>query len=326
MLQYLQDHGVTYREAGQVKDPLLIFKEHGCNYVRLRLFVNPDGTKGQVNTLSYTLALAKRAKLAGFHLLLDFHYSDKWADPGHQFIPGQWKDLPPSQLANRVRTYTRGTLAAFRQQGCSPDMVALGNEISNGMLWPIGGPLSVKTNWEPFAGFLKAALQGMKEDDPDGKIKVMIHVNRGSEEAMCRWFYDNLQKQGVDFDFIGLSFYPSGQDDFGNLRANLDFLARTYQKNIIVVETSYAMNGAEQGRLPFPRSPEGQKSFLEELFRTVAATPEGRGAGVFYWAPEWIADRWRDPAGRANHHGDRALFDPSGNLLPALQAFQFAPP
>ena len=126
LLQFIEDHGVQYREAGQTKDPLAIFKDHGCNYVRLRLFVHPDGTVGQVNSLPYTLALAKRVKQAGFRWLLDLHYSDGWADPGHQNIPAEWKGLSQTRLAERVFTYTKETVAAFAQAGCSPDMVQVG--------------------------------------------------------------------------------------------------------------------------------------------------------------------------------------------------------
>ena len=118
MLQYLQDHGVEYKEAGQTKDPLLIFKDHGCSCVRLRLFVAPNGNDGQVNTLSYTLRLAKRVKQAGLMFLLDLHFSDGWADPGHQAVPAEWAGLSHPQLVERVFAYTRESLAAFRREGC----------------------------------------------------------------------------------------------------------------------------------------------------------------------------------------------------------------
>jgi arabinogalactan endo-1,4-beta-galactosidase len=144
MLQSVEDSGVRYKDAGQKKDALAIFKNHGFNTVRLRLFVNPDGTRGQVNTLRYTIALAQRVKKNGFRLLLDFHYSDGWADPGHQTVPAAWKDLPHAELVRRLHDYTHETLEEFRSAGCLPDMVQVGNEITNGICWPDGGPLKEK--------------------------------------------------------------------------------------------------------------------------------------------------------------------------------------
>lgn len=147
LVQFIQDHGVEYREAGVAKDPLLLFRDHGCNYVRLRLFLSPSGKEGQVNTLSYTLGLARRVKQAGMKFLLDLHYSDNWADPGHQTMPAEWVGLSHAELVDRVYAYTRETLADFRREGCSPDMVEVGNEITDGMLWPDAGPLSDPVKW-----------------------------------------------------------------------------------------------------------------------------------------------------------------------------------
>ena len=162
MVQALEYQGVRYRENGLPADPLAIFQEHGCNAVRLRLFVNPNGRGGQVNTLPYTLALARRVKKMGFHFLLDFHYSDRWADPGHQLTPAAWSGLSHEQLADRLFIYTRDTLAAFQQENCLPDMVQVGNEITDGMLAPDAWPLSDASNWGNFGGIAQRR-------DPRGK-------------------------------------------------------------------------------------------------------------------------------------------------------------
>jgi arabinogalactan endo-1,4-beta-galactosidase len=340
LLQFIQDHGVEYQEAGQVKDPLQIFKDHGVNYVRLRLFLAPNGQAGQVNTLSYTLRLAKRVKAAGLKLLLDLHYSDGWADPGQQNLPAEWQGLSHPQLVERVYAYTRETLAAFRREGCSPDMVAVGNEITNGMLWPDGGPLSevAKWNdsknpqpagdakWDNLADLLKAGIRGVHDDDHSGSIKIMIHIDKGGSVAVSHWFFDHLLSRGVDFDVIGLSYYPFWHGSFADLRENLASLSGSYKKAIMVVETDYDNGGGEQKKLPYPLTPEGQKAFLDKLFRTVAATPGERGQGVFYWAPEWIMGKqWNAPKG-SWQWAHRALFDQAGNALPALNAFEFVPP
>ncbi len=320
LLQTIQDHGVQYKEAGQVKDPLMIFKDHGCEYVRLRLFVNPNGKEGQVNTLPYTLKLARRVKAARLKFYLDYHYSDDWADPGHQITPAAWKNLSHAQLVKRVYTYTRDTLAAFKREGCAPEIVSVGNEVSNGMMWPDGGPLNSDARWDAFADLLKAGIRAVREIDP--KAIIMIHDAQGGNKDIGRWFYDNLQRRGVAFDVIGLSYYPFWHGSFADLTANLASLARTYKKDIYIAETSYDTWGGDKGTLPYPITPEGQKTYLNELIRTVAATPDGHGKGVFYWAPEWIqGDQWGGP-GWSGTWENRALFDHKGNMLPAMQVFE----
>ena len=198
MLQHIQDRGVQYKEAGQVKDPLLIFKNHGCNYVRLRLFLSPNGKEGQVNTLSYTLRLAKRVKQAGLKFMLDLHYSDGWADPSHQTMPAEWKGLSHQQLVERVFAYTRETLAAFQREGVMPDMVEVGNEITNWMMWPDAGSISdtakwndsanpapsADARWDHLADLLKSRIRGVRESDPSGAVTVMIHIDKGGSRAV----------------------------------------------------------------------------------------------------------------------------------------------
>jgi arabinogalactan endo-1,4-beta-galactosidase len=325
LLQFIQDHGVEYKETNQVKDPLLIFKDHGFNTVRLRLFVAPNGKAGQVNSLSYTLRLAKRVKDAGLKLMLDFHYSDGWADPAHQIIPAEWKELSHAQLVDRVFAYTRETMAAFARECCTPDMVAVGNEISNGMMWPDGGPLSDAAKWDTLADLLKAGIRGVRASDPKGVVRVMIHIDKGGDKKASRWFYDNLQSRGVSFDVIGLSYYPFWHGTLANLSENLASLSESYKKDIMVVETGYDTWGGPQEKLPFPITPGGQKAFLEELIRVVAATPDGHGQGVVYWAPEWIMGaKWN--ASGSGAWESRALFDNSGNMRPAMNAFQWTEP
>ena len=339
MLQYVQDHGVEYRENGTARNPLAIFRAHGVNYVRLRLFVSPNGKEGQVNTLPYTLKLAKRVKQARLRLLLDFHYSDEWADPTHQTIPAQWKGLSHLQLVQRVYTYTHDALADFQREGCLPDMVQVGNEITNGMMWPAAGPLSQASHWnditsrmtfpsqdaqagatwDALADFLKAGIRAVRAVDPHAEI--MIHIDKGGNRQVSRLFFGNLQKRDVHFDVIGLSYYPFWHGTLSDLRDNLAFLSETYHKDILVAETGYDWHGGEQGTLPFPPTPGGQEAFLKTVIETVAATPGGHGRGVFYWAPEWImGEKWNGPDwSKTWEH--RALFDEAGNMLPGLRAF-----
>lgn len=325
MLQDQQDHGVEYRQDGKVRDPLLIFKDHGIDFVRLRLFVAPNGKEGQVNTLEYTVRLAQRVKQAGLGFMLDFHYSDNWADPGHQTTPAAWQDLSHERLVAKVHEYTRDTLNAFHRAGCTPAMVAVGNEITNGMLWPDAGPLAGEAKIDHLADLLKAAIRGVRDAASGGKVRTMIHLDKGGNQAACRWFFDQLQRREVVFDVIGLSYYPFWHGTLAALQGNLAELVQTYQKDIMVVETAYDTAGGPQRDLPFPPTADGQRAFLEELIRVVAATPNGHGIGVCYWAPEWIRvnqthePKWSDPI------ENRALFDPAGNPRPGLAAFRKPP-
>ena len=325
LLSFIEENGVQYREAGQPKSALMIFKDHGCNYVRLRLFVHPDGTEGQVNTLEYTLSLAKRIKQAGLRLLLDFHYSDGWADPGHQNIPGEWKELSHEALVKQVFDYTKDTLAAFQRADCLPDMVEVGNEITNGMMWPAGGPLKTPADFDAFAYLLKAGVRAVREFGSSEIIKVMIHVDKGGNSGVSKWFFDNCQQRQVNFDVIGLSYYPFWNGSLDDLRNNLSFLAATYQKDIVVAETGFNARGNAPRSAAFAYTPEGQKVYLESLLRIIAATPGGHGKGFFYWAPEWImSQRWHGPKWSSQWE-DRALFDSNGNVLPAIGVYGLKP-
>ncbi len=324
LLGFLEARGVQFKDQGHPEDAIAICRQHGLNYIRLRLFLQPDGTAGQVNSLPYTLALAQRVKAAGLHLLLDLHYSDGWADPGHQVTPRAWQGLDHSQLVEKVFAYTRDTLLDFQRAGCRPDMVEVGNEITHGMLWPDGRNAS-EAGWDRFADLLKAGIRGVRAADPDGSIKILIHVDRGSHLSVSRWFFDHLTARHVPFDDIGLSYYPFWNGPLPGLEKNLAFLATTYHKDIIIAETDCNWRGGDPKRAYFPATPAGQEAFLAQLIRTVAATPGGHGQGVFYWGGEWIDNGPWPGAGWLNAWGDRALFDHSGNALPVMNAFQTVP-
>ncbi len=319
LLQQMEDSGVVYTENGQAKDPLAIFRNHGFNYMRLRLFHTPSGKGAQVNDLPYTLRLAQRIKASGFKLLLNFHYSDTWADPGHQRLPAVWQGMSHEQLVNQVFEYTRTVIEQFAEHDCLPDMVQIGNEIGGGMLWD-DGRLGSPAQWSKFADLVKAGARGVRAGAGEGRpVEIMVHIARGGDKRACAWFFDNLLAQGVAFDVIGLSYYPFWHGTLDDLRENLESLARRYDKGVIVVETGCnwgegwdAVAGSDS---PDPPTPEGQRVFVEALIRTAKAAPNGRG--VFYWAPEWIRD------GGPWHK--RALFDETGEVLPGMQAFQEQP-
>jgi arabinogalactan endo-1,4-beta-galactosidase len=324
ILKEAEDHGVQFKFDGKATDAMEIFKQSGCNWVRLRLFVDPPGTEGQVNTLEYTLAMARRVKREHLKLLLDFHYSDRWADAEHQDLPSAWADLTHEQLVQRVHDYTAGTLKSFAAAQCLPDMVAIGNEISNGMMWPDGGPLTDQARWPALIELLKAGARAVREASTGKSIRIMIHLDKGGNPEISEAFFNRCQKSQVDFDVIGLSYYPFWQASLDDLQGNLIALSNKYNKDIAVAETDYNYCG-EEGNLPYPCTPVGQKQFLEKLMKVVAATPGGHGIGVIYWEPAWIdGAKWNGP-NWSTEWEQRALFDKDGNALPALSVFKSEP-
>ncbi|MGH9343228.1 MAG: glycoside hydrolase family 53 protein, partial [Terriglobia bacterium] len=218
-LKQAEDHGTIFKDHGQAEPALKIFKDHGYNWVRLRLFVNPVSLP---NNLAYTIASAKNAKALGFKFLLDLHYSDTWADPGKQFTPKAWANMPHEQLVNAVFQYTRNTIEAFRKAGVLPDMVQIGNEITNGMLWPDG---KLPQNWDHFADLLKAGINGVEAGHGNGPMpRIMIHIDRGGDQARTEYFFDKLDSYHVRYDVIGQSYYPWWQGTLNDLRENLAFM------------------------------------------------------------------------------------------------------
>jgi arabinogalactan endo-1,4-beta-galactosidase len=310
-LAQCEQHGVQFKEAGQAKDALAILREHGYNWVRLRLFVNPAASADKLpNDLPYTLALARRAHAMGFHLLLDLHYSDSWADPEKQTTPAAWSQLKHKQLVQQVHDYTRDTIAAFAQAGVMPEMVQVGNEITQGMLWPDG---KLPDNWDNLADLLRAGMAGI--DDGRGaaaRPRIMIHIERSGDYEAAQWFLDGLIAHHVPFDVIGLSYYPFWHGGVARMRQNLHDLALRYQHPIIVAETAsdWKPAGSGEKKFDFPETPEGQREFLMAVDAAVRAVPYGLGQGVFWWEPAAEHDL------RA-----RSFFDEEGNVLPAITAF-----
>jgi len=306
-----EQDGVVFKENGQPKDVLAILREHHYNWVRLRIFHDPAAAPDKLpNDLPYTLALAHRAKAMGFHILLDLHYSDSWADPAKQPMPAAWAKLNHKQLVKQVFTYTRDTIAAFARQGLTPDMVQVGNEITNGMLWPDG---KLPDRSDQFADLLHAGIRGVKAGGRSGpRPRIMIHIERSGDYDAAVAFFDQLLTHNLDFDVIGLSYYPYWHGDLPTMQNNVRKLALRYHRPIIVVETAYNWTpgrGAGKSR-DFPETPQGQLDFLRALDAAVRALPDGLGQGVFWW----------EPAAEGGLRG-RSFFDNDGNVLPVITAF-----
>jgi arabinogalactan endo-1,4-beta-galactosidase len=306
-LKQSEDRGIAFKDNNEPKPGLQIFKDHGYNWIRLRLFHTPTQLP---NNLQYTIALARDAKKLGYKFLLNYHYSDTWADPGKQFIPKAWQDMSHAEMVKALHDYTKETMIAFREAGAFPDMVQVGNEITNGMLWP---DAKLPDNWDNFADFQKAgiaAVEASRCDQP--RPRIMIHVDKGGDKAKTKWFFDRLHSYKIAYDVIGQSYYPWWHGNLLSLRENLDFMANEYRKDIIVVEAAYNWAPREYTKkpAPYPESPEGQKEFLEEVNRAVLATPHGLGKGVFWWEPAVSGAR-----------GGRGFFDATNNALPVMTVF-----
>ena len=327
-LPELEDHGVRYLDGNEERDLLLLLEDHGFNAIRLKLWHTPEAP---YNTLEQVLAMARRIEDAGMVLLLDFHYSDTWADPQRQIKPAAWDDLPFGVLADSVYAYTRASVKALADQGTPPEIVQIGNEIRPGLLWPEGrvdGEYDTPAQWDRLVMLLEAGIRGARDGSPGAPPGVMLHFNNGAKNEQAGRFFDELAARELDFDLIGLSFYPKWHGTLDELRFNLAELSRRFDKRVYVVETSYPwtlewkdeapniMGTTEDLHDGFEPTVEGQARFLREVRRAVQDVPDGRGGGVFYWAPEWIAVEGVD-----SHWENAALFDFDGRALPGLDAF-----
>jgi len=321
--------GGVFYHAGEEADLFVILHANGLNLIRLRLWHSPaDGH----NSLTETLSLAVRAKAAGLRVLLDFHFSDTWADPGHQTKPAAWTGLTTNVLADSVRAYTQAVMEAFAARDVIPVMVQLGNEITSGLLWNngrVGGTYDTPDQWRNLTELLKAAIAGIDEARiGEPRPEIMIHLDRGGDNTGTRWFFDKLIDHGLDFDLIGLSYYPWWHGTLADLEANLNDLAMRYGKDLVLVETAYPwtlqwfdnthnpVGEAEQLLDGFPATPAGQLKFLSAVTAIMQAVPDGRGRGVVWWAPESIA-----APGFGSAWENVTLFDERGRVLPALDGF-----
>jgi arabinogalactan endo-1,4-beta-galactosidase len=306
-LKQAEDGGTVFKENGQGQAGLMIFKDHGYNWIRLRLFHTPTRLP---NSLPYTIALAKDAKKLGYKFLLNYHYSDTWADPGKQGIPKAWEGKTHKELMEAVFEYTRDTIAAFADAGVLPEMVQVGNEVIGGMMWPDG---KLPGNWDNFADLVKAGIRGVDAGRGSGKRpRIMIHIDRGGDMVRTKWFFDKLNSYGVEYDVIGQSYYPWWHGSLLDLRQNMIFMGSTYPKDIVLVEVAYCWRPTEYKTKsgPFPETPAGQREFLDEVNRIVLSTPNNRGIGIFWW----------EPAATGGLRG-RGFFGDDGNALPVIGAF-----
>lgn len=266
--------------------------EAGYNVARVRLFVNPTGETGVVQDLDYVLALCKQIKDADLQLMLDFHYSDTWADPGKQWTPKAWINISETDLPDTIYQYTKRVLETLVAAGATPDYIQTGNEISYGMLWGAEGKRTYychydkDDNWDRFRNLLSHAGKACREICPDAKI--IIHTERSNNGDGTRKIYNRLST--IDYDVIGLSYYPEWHNSIDFLKAVLNSTHNYFpDKEIIIVETGYyndwySSNATYDFQSKWPASPAGQKAFLDELVKAVRDLDYMRG--ILYWFPE----------------------------------------
>lgn len=284
-VQQQEDKGLTFRVNEVGGDVLDFLSKNGFNWIRLRLFVEPSAEKGYSRQgycdLEHTVAMAKRVKAAGMKFLLDFHYSDTWADPGKQFKPSSWEGLTGKDLEKRLYDYTREVLLRFKKEGVLPDMVQVGNEINHGMVWPDG---KADSTLLALSGLLRSGCKAVRSVSP--KIQRMIHLACGGQNKESVWFLDKIKKNGVRFEVIGQSYYPEYHGTLEELTFNLTDLAKRYHQPIVVVE---------------------YQVFRKEINDIVFNLPDKKGMGSFIW--EATSPRWGN------------LFDKDGTATEYLQLY-----
>ncbi len=292
---------VFYNEQGKPQDCLAILHDHGINSIRLRVFVNPNDDKINGHCRKEeVVAMSKRAQGMGFRIMIDFHYSDSWADPGKQVKPAAWAHHSVEQLNQDVYDHTLEVMEALQQAGVRPEWVQIGNEIRGGMLRPEGST----DHYPQLARFITSGYQAVKKVSPSSKV--IVHLDRGNDKAYFKQFFDGINAHGAQYDVIGLSYYPywlkqDYTESIQDLQENLTNLVIQYGKEVIITEV-----GGEDTAV------DNTYTMLLAVLDTVRAVPNGKGLGVFYWEPQG-AKSWS--------HYALSAWGADGKPTKALKAF-----
>lgn len=266
-----------YDDQGNKEDCFKILKDHGINSIRLRTFVNPSDDKASGHcSRDETVAMAARAKSWGLRVMIDFHYSDSWADPSKQKKPKAWEGHDFPTLLKDLHDYTYDVMSSLKSAGITPEWVQVGNEIPGGMVYPEGST----ANWTQLVQLINKGYDAVKEVSPDSKV--ILHIDQGNNNARFRWWFDNARTYGAKYDVIGLSYYPywlPGNPDYSlsinDLGSNMADMASRYGKEVMVVEV-----GGEDTK------PQNTFDMLVEVQKKTLEVPGNKGLGVFYWEPE----------------------------------------
>lgn len=326
----LEKLGAKYYDHGEEREVLDILKDYGTNAVRIRVWVDPYSESGESygageNDLKTSVYIAKKCVAKGFDFLLDIHYSDFWTDPGKQLMPKSWVGLSEEELEQKMYDYTVEVLQAFKEADAYPTMIQVGNELTNGLLWPIGrkaesdAPAEEREKqFDKIAKFVSAGIRGVHHMDEiiaketgkaDYKLPVMIHLDNGGNNELYRDWFDHYIARGEDFDVIGLSYYPFWHGTLDALEYNLHDIAERYGKELIIAEVSmgftmedyasYEKLSKEQRKgmatraelvehIDYPMTKEGQRDFMQDIMNRIKKVPGDLGKGFYYWEPAWI--------------------------------------
>lgn len=285
-----------YNSAGSEQECMALMKSLGMNTIRLRVWVNPSPAW---NNTADVVAKAIRAKNLGLRIMIDFHYSDSWADPGKQTKPAAWANQDFATLKTSLSTHTVEVLTELKNNNISPEWVQVGNETNDGMLWPDG---RASVNMSNFAQLVNAGYDAVKSVFPDAKV--IVHISNGYDNNLFRWIFDGLKSNGAKYDVIGMSLYPSASNWStynSQCLANMNDMVSRYNKEVMVVEVGMNWNNAADC-----------KSFLQDLISKTTSVGGGKGLGVLYWEPESY-NNWQGYT--------LGAFDNSGKPTVALEAF-----
>lgn len=341
MIKELESYGASYYMNGKKEDLFYLLKKCGVNMVRIRIWPDPYDEEGNsygggTNDLKTTIEIARRTVENGMEFMLDFHYSDFWADPAKQVKPKAWKNLSYKALETAVYLHTLDTLKALKNQKLIPTMVQVGNEITKGLLWPDG----YVDQTENMAALLSAGIKGVREQCSNAKI--VLHLDFGTDNEMYQQWFDKISPYNLDFDVIGMSYYPHWNGSLRLLLDNMNDISSRYNKEVLIAETSIGyttdalgckgivFSEEQEKETGYPATMEGQETFLRDLYAVVRNVEDDRGIGVFYWEPAWLPIpncTWasehgslymKDKVEAGNAMANQALFDASGNANSAL--------
>jgi len=344
----IEDHGGIFMDSSVVRDPFVVFKNHGCNLVRVRLWNNPEWTRevyGTAGTRMYSdlpdvVKTIQRAKARGMGVNLDFHFSDSWADPSNQNIPIAWKDITDLKiLEDSVYAFTYNTLRYLDSKGLMPEMVQVGNEINCGMLisgMPAGFPDLNACNgkWQALGEVINIGIKAVRDASVSSAIKpqVILHI---ADPKNIEWWFDNIKSTGnvKDFDIIGISYYPLWHTvvPFDNLQAKISEFKSRYLKKVMIVETAYPWTtnwddnysnqfGSQAALGGFPFTQKGQYDFMVSLTQKVISAG---GSGVMVWEPDWITSGLITQWGSGSSMENCAFFDFTGNTIQGIDFMNY---
>jgi arabinogalactan endo-1,4-beta-galactosidase len=295
MLKKFVDEGAIYKDSnGDAVEPLTLFQQQGWNSMRVRLFVDPSKASAQhrkegvIQDLEYVKALGRQIKDAGFSLMLDFHYSDTWTDPGNHSTPSAWSSLNASQLAQKVYDYTKDCLQQMVAAGASPDFIQVGNEITTGMLWPTGQISKGGETWNNLASYLREGIRACREVCP--QAQVVIHTELHYIQGVYNFYAELAKYTDVQYDIIGLSYYPDHHGKLSDFNTCLSILENRYpDKKIMIVETGYGYEYSIGTKYDlsstWPLSDAGQLKFTKDLIAVL--NNHANVNGLYWWYPEY---------------------------------------